>query len=110
MTHHSNPFRGRRGACSARPPRLFTDFPLGRLLWGLSLFVCAAQSRAQTKPPDIYLITIDTLRADHVHCYGDAAAQTPTLDALAQDGILFTQAFTPSPITQTSNTPISPGL
>jgi choline-sulfatase len=110
MTHHSNPFRGRRGACSAHPPRFVTDFRLGRILWGLSLFACAAQSRAQTKPSDIYLITIDTLRADHVHCYGDAAAQTPALDALAQDGTLFTQAFTPSPITQTSHTTILTGL
>ena len=110
MIDHQNPFRGRGGACSARPPRLATKVPLGKFLWGLFLFAFATQSRAQTKPPDIYLITIDTLRADHVHCYGDAAAQTPALDSLAQDGILFTQAFTPSPITQTSHTTILTGL
>jgi choline-sulfatase len=73
-------------------------------------FFLAPSIRAQSKPPDIYLITIDTLRADHVHCYGDAAAQTPALDALAQDGVMFTQAFTPSPITQTSHTSILTGL
>jgi arylsulfatase A-like enzyme len=110
MTNHSNPFRGRGGARVAWPLRLATNFTFGTFLWSLSLFASASQSRAQTKPLDIYLITIDTLRADHVHCYGDASAQTPALDALAQDGILFTQAFTPSPITQTSHTTILTGL
>jgi len=60
--------------------------------------------------PDIYLVTIDTLRADHVHCYGYERVQTPALDALAKDGIRFAQAFTPSPITNTSHTTILTGL
>jgi choline-sulfatase len=60
--------------------------------------------------PDIFLVTIDTLRADHVHCYGYAGVQTPALDRLAQDGIRFAQAFTPSPITNTSHTSILTGL
>jgi choline-sulfatase len=60
--------------------------------------------------PDIFLVTIDTLRADHVHCYGYAGVQTPVLDGLAQDGIRFAQAFTPSPITNTSHTSILTGL
>src|SRR5438552_3222122 len=66
----------------------------------------------QKKPssPDIYLVTIDTLRADHVHCYGYERVQTPALDGLAKDGIRFAQAFTPSPITNTSHTTILTGL
>src|SRR5947209_19880975 len=66
----------------------------------------------QEKPsaPDIYLVTIDTLRADHVHCYGYDLGQTPALDALEKDGIRFAQAFTPSPITNTSHTTILTGL
>jgi arylsulfatase A-like enzyme/Tfp pilus assembly protein PilF len=60
--------------------------------------------------PDVYLVTIDTLRADHVHCYGDDRIQTPALDSLARDGIRFAQAFTPSPITNTSHTSILTGL
>jgi choline-sulfatase len=82
------------------------------------LILCCAfigASRAQTasqKPssPDVYLITIDTLRADHVHCYGYERVQTPALDGLARDGIRFAQAFTPSPITNTSHTTILTGL
>ena len=60
--------------------------------------------------PDVFLITIDTLRADHVHCYGYENIQTPALDELAKDGIRFSQAFTPSPITNTSHTSILTGL
>jgi len=62
------------------------------------------------KKPDVFLVTIDTLRADHVHCYGYERVQTPAIDALARDGIRFTQAFTPSPITNTSHTSILTGL
>jgi choline-sulfatase len=81
------------------------------LLIGLfGILVLLTRAHAQAKQPDVYLITIDTLRADHVHCYGDADAQTPALDALAHDGTMFTQAFTPSPITQTSHTTILTGL
>ena len=60
--------------------------------------------------PDVYLITIDTLRADHVHSYGDEDIQTPALDELARHGIRFAQAFTPSPITNSSHASILTGL
>jgi arylsulfatase A-like enzyme/Flp pilus assembly protein TadD len=60
--------------------------------------------------PDIFLVTIDTLRADHVRCYGYKQIETPALDGLAADGIRFTHAFTHSPITNTSHTTILTGL
>ncbi len=82
-----------------------------------TLFFClffistaAGQVPQKTSRPDVFLITIDTLRADHVHCYGDANIRTPALDELGRDGIRFTQAFTPSPITNTSHTSILTGL
>jgi choline-sulfatase len=59
---------------------------------------------------DVFLITIDTLRSDHVHCYGYERIETPAIDQLAKQGIRFTQAFTPSPITNTSHTSILTGL
>jgi len=59
---------------------------------------------------DVFLITIDTLRADHVHCYGYDRVQTPSLDQLAKQGVRFTQAFTPSPITNSSHASILTGL
>src|SRR5438270_6934536 len=67
-------------------------------------------SKPRARRPNVFLITIDTLRADHVHCFGDEQIQTPALDSLAKDGIRFPQAFTPSPITNTSHTTILTGL
>ncbi len=65
---------------------------------------------ARSSPPDVFLITIDTLRADHVGCYGYKQIETPALDALAADGARFAHAFTHSPITNTSHTSILTGL
>src|SRR5690242_2915281 len=78
----------------------------------LLVATAAARESAPIKisPADIFLITIDTLRADHVHCYGYDRVQTPALDALAKDGVRFTHAFTPSPITNTSHVSILTGL
>lgn len=76
----------------------------------LILSAAAPSAPTKTPPPDIFLITIDTLRADHVHCYGYAGVATPALDALAKDGVRFTGAFTPSPITNTSHASILTGL
>jgi len=49
--------------------------------------------------PNILLITIDTLRADHLGSYGYAAAETPSLDAVARRGLRFDQALTVTPLT-----------
>ena len=77
---------------------------------GLVFAACGQSTGEKTSPPDVFLVTIDTLRADHVHCYGYAPIQTPALDSLARAGIRFSQAFTPSPITNTSHTTILTGL
>ncbi len=80
--------------------------------WGLLLFSLAAWASTPRKArqPDIFLVTIDTLRADHVHCYGYSQIETPALDGLAKDGIRFAQAFTPSPLTNSSHASILTGL
>jgi arylsulfatase A-like enzyme/tetratricopeptide (TPR) repeat protein len=59
----------------------------------------AQRWRSASRPANILLISIDTLRADHVGSYGYAAAQTPTLDALARRGLRFTHASTVTPLT-----------
>jgi choline-sulfatase len=56
-----------------------------------------------SRRPNLLLITIDTLRPDHLHCYGYEQIQTPNIDSLATQGIRFTQAFTPIPITLPSH-------
>ncbi|RMH38028.1 MAG: hypothetical protein D6689_20355 [Deltaproteobacteria bacterium] len=52
--------------------------------------------------PNIVLITIDTLRADHVGAYGYPRPTTPALDALAADGALFRNAWAHAPSTRYS--------
>jgi choline-sulfatase len=59
---------------------------------------------------NVLLITLDTTRADHLGCYGDAAARTPALDALAAAGIRFDRVYCPAPLTLPSHTSILTGL
>src|SRR5215207_7960091 len=42
--------------------------------------------------PNVILVIIDTLRKDHVGAYGNDWIHTPTLDAIAEESLLFTQA------------------
>jgi choline-sulfatase len=55
------------------------------------------------------LITIDTLRADHVGCYGAQMVKTPALDALAHDGVVFERAISQVPLTWPSHAVILTG-
>lgn len=82
----------------------------GQLLLILLLLPAAALAAQPSSAPDVFLITIDTLRADHVGCYGDSSIRTPALDRLCREGIRFSRAFTPSPITNTSHASILTGL
>ena len=61
------------------------------------------------KNPGVILITIDTLRADHLGCYGYAAIRTPNIDALAADGVQFQNAYSAVPITLPSHASMMTG-
>lgn len=71
----------------------------------LALASCGRDSR-----PDILLITIDTLRKDHVGAYGYPRQTTPFIDSLARQGTLFQNAITPIPITVGSHASILTSL
>jgi len=89
-----------------------------RLLWSAlvpSVALLAGCRRAPpTAPPaerpNVLLITIDTLRADHVGCYGHAGALTPTLDGLATRGVRFATAVAHVPLTGPSHASILTGV
>lgn len=56
------------------------------------------QKRKETERPElIVLITVDSLRADYLGCYGRKDIKTPAIDGLAGDGILFEKCITPVP-------------
>jgi arylsulfatase A-like enzyme len=57
----------------------------------------------------VLIVTFDTTRADHIGCYGNGGIQTPTVDGLAAEGLLFEHAFTPIPITLPSHSSIMTG-
>jgi len=59
--------------------------------------------------PNVILITIDTVRADHIGCYGAQNVRTPTLDALAADGVVFDRAISQVPLTWPSHAVILTG-
>jgi arylsulfatase A-like enzyme len=68
-----------------------------------------ARSAPTSAPRNVLVITIDTLRADHVGAYGYAAARTPALDRLARDGVRFDRAYATAPITLTSHASLMTG-
>jgi arylsulfatase A-like enzyme/Tfp pilus assembly protein PilF len=61
------------------------------------------------RPRNLLLVSIDTLRADHLGCYGYDAAQTPRLDALARSGLRFARATTVVPLTLPAHTSLMTG-
>ena len=66
------------------------------------------------RPPadarSVLLVTIDTLRADHVGAYGATGGTTPTLDALAAHGVRFETAISSAPLTLPSHATLLTGL
>jgi arylsulfatase A-like enzyme len=59
----------------------------------------AASRSARPSPPNVLLITVDTLRADHLSCYGYYLKTSPNIDRLAQEGVRFEKAYTVIPLT-----------
>jgi choline-sulfatase len=83
---------------------------LGALGLALAGLAAATSVRPQGPPkPSFVLITLDTTRADHLGSYGDAKAETPVLDRLASQGVLFEEAHSNVPLTLPSHATILTG-
>ena len=85
--------------------------PRPRWRWAVAAAVVAASGaaalglawRAADDPrPDVLVLLVDALRADHVSAYGYRRPTTPAIDALAADGVSFRQAVAASTFTKTS--------
>lgn len=59
---------------------------------------------------NLLLVTMDTVRADHVGVYGYRTAETPTLDRLAKSGVRLADVSTPVPLTAPAHASILTGL
>lgn len=81
--------------------------------WVLSILVLAASCAGPTigaDPPNILLISIDALRADHLSCYGYDRHTSPVLDGLAAQGTRFSKAFVNTHGTPPSHTTLLSSL
>ena len=61
-------------------------------------------------PGAVVLISIDTLRADHLPVYGYTKGRTPVLDALAKESVVFDRAYSHAPQTLPAHTSMLTGL
>ncbi len=68
------------------------------------------RENASSRPRNLLLVTIDTLRPDRLRCYGYAQADTPHLDALARRGTVFENALAQAPLTAPSHASMMTGL
>ncbi len=78
------------------------------ILCGAILSICVCANAAER--PNIVLITVDTLRADHCPAYGHANQTAPALQRLASAGALFEMAHAPTSETAPSHASIFTGL
>jgi arylsulfatase A-like enzyme/Flp pilus assembly protein TadD len=91
---------------SKRPLCFFGGALAGFLFLAHFTFAQPAKKNAAKNPWNVLLITIDTLRADRLSCYGGDRLQTPNIDGLAARGVLFEKAFAHTPTTLPSHTNI----
>jgi choline-sulfatase len=98
-----NPRRNRARSCT------FVGLLAPGLL-ALGLLVIAGCGLRGGTPHNVLLVIIDTLRADHLGCYGRQQAVTPNADRLAGEGIRFTDAVSHVPVTAPSITTILTGV
>ncbi len=77
-------------------------------LLALTLLACAPGAPAPRT--SVLLVTFDTTRVDAVGCYGGPEGVTPTIDALAADGLRFERAYTPAPLTLPAHASLLTGL
>lgn len=107
-------------ACSGRVPEPFAGATVDLLLevdarraargdyavWGNPIVY---GHRETTRTP-VILISCDTMRADHLSCYGYVRETSPNLDAFAKEAVLFENAITPETWTLTAHTSMLTGL
>ena len=86
-------------------PAVSFAFPL----WGNPMLYPAASNRAR-ETPNVILVSLDTLRADHVGCYGYKRDTTPHLDRFAGECVVFDTAIAPSTFTPASHGSVFTGL
>ncbi len=96
-----NQWAGYRGRDGTRRQRILADLqPAPRI----------ELEPGSLKDWNVLLISLDTTRANHLNCYGYEFTKTPVLNDLSRHGVLYSQAFTPSPATLPAHSSLLTGL
>jgi len=83
--------------------------PLSARAAALALALASGCGTGQLHPPDVLLITVDTLRHDYVSAYGEDWARTPALDAVGSAGAVFERHYATASMTAPSHATIFTG-
>ena len=82
----------------------------GLVVWGMALLGATPIACSPPPTPDVLIVTFDTTRYDRIGPSGYSEANTPTLDALAAEGLVFDRAFSVAGITLPAHTTIFTGV
>ena len=82
---------------------------LASLIVAAALSACRRDREAPGSLPPIVLVSIDTLRSDRLPVYGYAEVDTPAIDALARDAVVFERAYSHVPLTLPSHASLFTG-
>lgn len=74
------------------------------------VFGCGRAGTESVARPPVVIISIDTLRSDHLPVYGYRGVRTPAIDAFAREAIVFERAYSHAPLTLPSHATILTGL
>jgi choline-sulfatase len=99
--------RPRRVSSTAR--RACDPLTSAFVLLAVSAFACRAVPRPAAPGAPVVVISIDTLRSDHLPAYGYSAGATPAIDAFRRDAVLFTRAYSHVPLTLPSHASLLSG-
>lgn len=91
-------------------PRWFGSARAFRGLCVAAVVACLACRPAAERRPDVILYLVDTLRADHLGCYGYRRGTSPQIDAFAAESVLFEDAVAQSAWTRPAVTSLLTGL
>jgi arylsulfatase A-like enzyme len=80
------------------------------LVAGARFSGCGGREAGASPGAPVVLISIDTLRADHLPAWGYEGVATPHLDALIRDGVRFANAYSQVPLTFPSHASLLSGL
>lgn len=94
---------------STKPRNIIIVFSVMVLIAVITGYFVRVSFRPPPKIRNVVIISMDTTRADNLSCYGVYKNATPRIDALAEDGVLFQNAYSPIPLTLPSHSTMLTG-